>query len=94
MIKKYELTLLLDASTSETELKNIDGMLKKFDKGAKLDETSVKRLAYPIGKHEQGRFVYYTLSLDNDKSFKLSEKLQNDNRLLRYLLITVDQRRS
>ena len=89
MIRKYELTLLLDATTSEAELKNIDKMLKKWDKGAKLDETEIKLLAYPIGNHEKGRFVYYKLELNNEQSFGLGKELQNNEQFLRYMMVAI-----
>lgn len=93
--KKYELTVLLrqDCDTNAErdkiyhQIKLIHGhVLKDEDDG-------VKRLAYEINNEAYADYRYFSIRLVNGDAVKLSNWLNTQNNILRYLLVQDDNRK-
>ena len=64
----------------------MEGVLKDLKIEFEIDEPAVtKRLAYAIEGHETGTYLYYTLDMEREEFFKLSNRLNRIESVLRYL---------
>ena len=85
--KNYELTILVDEDAPQEVIDGLTKKVKEYGKGVKFEDDGVKRLAYPIRNHEKARYLYYTLELENDMTFKISSNLNTNENIIRYLLV-------
>ena len=92
LVKKYELTLVLDGKTGASKKKKVVETLEKtlnIFKG-KISESKdwgVKDLAYKLGKSSTGLYLYFEIELDPTGVKALNDKLRVDADLVRFLLI-------
>lgn len=95
-MEKYELTIIFPEECNDIERAKVEQIIKSFSQITKIEDDSVKRLAYPIvsrGKeHDRGRFVYYDLYMPRENVVKLSEALNINDMVMRYLLVKADPR--
>lgn len=96
MTKAYELTVLVHPDL-ETNLDvalvkihdiitNAGGEIKKEDNWGR------KKLAYPINKQDYAVYVYLDVELPPQAPQKISTTLNITDEVLRYLLVTVDEK--
>ena len=95
-MKEYELTVLIhpdleaDLETPLTKvrdiIKNAGGTILREDNWGK------KKLAYPIRREEFGIYVYMDVSLPSDAPLKISNIFNITDEVLRYLLVTVNEK--
>lgn len=94
---KYELVIVLPGSLEKDSSENLSQKLKKTVQsvGGKVVseiDWGVKHLAYPV-KHEQsGRYMIWTLEIPKPAIKELRTLLNFETGLLRYLLLTVDEK--
>lgn len=96
MTKSYELTVLVHPDL-ET---NIDVPLAKIreiidgagGKITKEDNWGKKKLAYTINKQDFAVYVYFDVDLPADAPQKISSTFNITDEILRYLLVTVDEK--
>ena len=97
-MKNYELTVLFHP---DLEM-NLDPALDKVKnlisanggKIAKEEAEGKKRLAYPIGGQDYAVFYYFDVELPAEAPAKISSSLNITDEVLRYLLVTVDERKA
>ncbi len=95
-MKQYELTVLLQPELEA----NLENALKKVreiitgNKGkiVKEDNWGKKRLAYPIRRENFAIYVYFELELPSESIDKISQTLNITDTVLRYLLVSVDDK--
>lgn len=95
-MKEYELTVLihpdlevdLDAPLAKVRdiIKNAGGEITKEDNWGK------KKLAYKINREDFAVYVYMDVKLPADAPLKISNTLNITDEVLRYLLVTVDEK--
>jgi small subunit ribosomal protein S6 len=95
-MKEYELTVLihpdleanLDAPLEKVRsvIKNAGGEITKEDNWGK------KKLAYRITREDFAVYVYFEVKLPADAPLKISNILNITDEVLRYLLVTVDEK--
>lgn len=95
-MKEYELTVLihpdlevnLDAPLEKVRsiVKNAGGEITKEDNWGK------KKLAYRIAKEDFAVYVYMDVKLPAEAPLKISNTLNITDEVLRYLLVTVDEK--
>lgn len=95
-MKEYELTVLIhpdleaDLETPLTKvrdiIKNAGGTIVREDNWGK------KKLAYPIRREEFGIYIYMDVELPADAPLKISNIFNITDEVLRYLLVTVDEK--
>ena len=96
-MKNYELTVLIHP---DLEM-NLDPALDKVKKlidanGGKIikeENDGKKRLAYAIDSQEFAVYYYFELELPAAAPAKISSTLNITDEVLRYLLVTVDERK-
>jgi len=95
-MKDYELTVLIhpDLETDlETPLGKVrDIVTKAGGKIIKEDNWGKKKLAYRIKKEDFAVYVYLEVQLPADAPLKISNTLNITDEVLRYLLVTVDEK--
>lgn len=95
-MKEYELTVLIhpDLETDlETPLNKIKGIIK--DAGGEIiseDNWGKKKLAYKINREDFAVYVYMDVKLPAEAPLKISNTLNITDEVLRYLLVTVDEK--
>ena len=95
-MKEYELTVLihpdlesnLNAALSKIKdiIKNAGGEIVSEDNWGK------KKLAYQVNNQEFANYVYMDVSLPADAPLKISNTLNITEEVLRYLLVSVDEK--
>lgn len=95
-MKEYELTVLIHPDLEA----NLDAALKKVrdiitGAGGEItseDNWGKKKLAYRINKEDFAVYVYMDVKLPADAPLKISNTLNITDEVLRYLLVTVDEK--
>ena len=98
MKRTYELALVLDPALSDEEQVTLVDEVKKQVSGngvevVKEESWGKRKLAYPIGKATEGRYVflYVTAESDAPKVSEVELRLNQNERVLRYLWIRTDE---
>ncbi|MDB5177299.1 MAG: rpsF [Candidatus Saccharibacteria bacterium] len=95
-MKEYELTVLIHPDLEadlDTPLNKVRELIKAS--GGEIvteDNWGKKKLAYKINKEEFGVYVYMDVKLPSDAPLKISNTLNITDEVLRYLLVTVDEK--
>jgi len=95
-MKEYELTVLIHPDLEvdiETPLTKVRGVITSA--GGKIvteDNWGKKRLAYRIKNEDFAVYVYFDVSLPADAPLKISNTFNITDEVLRYLLVTVDEK--
>lgn len=95
-MKKYELTVLIHPdleATIDTPLEKVRDIVKKAGGEIVTEENwGKKKLAYQINKEDFAVYVGMDVSLPSDAPLKISNVLNITEEVLRYLLVTVDEK--
>ena len=96
MSKAYELTVLIHPDL-ETDLETPLGKVRDIVKAAggtitSEDNWGKKRLQYRIRNEDFAVYVYLEVDLPADAPLKISNTLNITDEVLRYLLVTVDEK--
>lgn len=95
-MKEYELTVLihpdLEAALDAPLGKVRDIITSAGGEIIKEDNWGKKRLAYPIRRENFAIYVYMDVRLPADAPLKISNTLNITDEVLRYLLVTVDEK--
>jgi small subunit ribosomal protein S6 len=95
-MKEYELTVLIHPDLEvdlEAPLNKVKGIIK--DAGGEIiseDNWGKKKLAYHLKKQDFAIYVYMDVKLPADAPLKISNTLNITDEVLRYLLVTVDEK--
>lgn len=93
-MNQYEIAVLYDPQL-EIDLSKAEGKVKKLvtDNGGKVlkeDNWGKKKLAYPIAKHEQAVYVFYTVEMPAAGVAKVESTLNITDEVIRYLITKPD----
>jgi small subunit ribosomal protein S6 len=92
-MRDYEFTVILPPEQKKEERKDliekIEGWVKKKGGGkvVEQEEWGKKSLAYPIKGEENGFYIRFDLELDEDKVEAFNNRVQLENKILRYLIV-------
>jgi small subunit ribosomal protein S6 len=95
-MKEYELTVLIHPdleTTIDTTLEKVRGVI--VSAGGNIineDNWGKKKLAYTIKNENFAIYVYFDISLPSDAPLKISNTFNITDEVLRYLLVTVDEK--
>ncbi len=96
-MRTYELMYVIDPRVSEQEAETVNEAVRKLvtDNGAKItkeDDWGRRKLAYPIEKQTEGR--YMLMYLHAETAFEgvpeLERRLEQSDKVLRYLTVRTD----
>ncbi len=95
-MKEYELTVLIHPDLEadlETPLAKVRDIVKNAGgEIIKEDNWGKKKLAYRIKKEDFAVYVYFDVALPADAPLKISNTLNITEEVIRYLLVTVDEK--
>lgn len=95
-MKEYELTVLIHPDLEadlETPLAKVRDIVKNAGgEIIKEDNWGKKKLAYRINKEDFAVYVYFDVKLPADAPLKISNTLNITEEVIRYLLVTVDEK--
>lgn len=95
-MKEYELTVLIHPDLEadlETPLAKVrDIITTAGGEIAKEDNWGKKKLAYKINRQDFAVYVYFDVKLPADAPLKISNTFNITEEVLRYLLVTVDEK--
>lgn len=95
-MKEYELTVLIHPDLEvdiDTPLKKVSDIITSA--GGEIvsqDNWGKKKLAYRIDRQEFAVYVYMDVKLPAEAPLKISNTLNITDEVLRYLLVTVDEK--
>jgi small subunit ribosomal protein S6 len=95
-MKEYELTVLIHPDL-ESDLETPLGKVRDIVKNAggeitKEDNWGKKKLMYRIKREDFAIYVYFEVKLPAEAPLKISNTLNITDEVLRYLLVTVDEK--
>ena len=95
-MNEYELTVLIHPDLEadlETPLAKVRDIIKSAGgEIVKEDNWGKKKLAYRINREDFAVYVYMDVKLPADAPLKISNTLNITDEVLRYLLVTVDEK--
>jgi small subunit ribosomal protein S6 len=95
-MKEYELTVLIHPDLEadlETPLTKVRDIIKNAGgEIIKEDNWGKKKLAYSIRREDFAVYVYMDVKLPADAPLKISNTLNITDEVVRYLLVTVDEK--
>lgn len=90
-MRRYELVFLLKKKEDEKIVKEIVHSIPKA-KILKEESWGEKTLAYPIKKNRQAFYFIYHLEIDKKNVLELKQRLNFEEKILRYLLLSVEKK--
>lgn len=95
-MRNYELTFIVPSDVTEDDLNGVvtqvQGWVEASEgKVSKVDHWGRRRLAYNIAEYREGHYVLLGLELNPDATFELERNLKLSDKVLRYLLIRLDE---
>lgn len=95
-MKDYELTVLIHPDLEadlEKPLTKVRDLVKSAGGEITLEDNwGKKKLAYKIDKQDFAVYVYFDVKLPADAPLKISNTLNITDEVIRYLLVTVDEK--
>lgn len=91
MTRAYEIAVLLNPELSDAELERLGHSLKTlFSKfGGEVtseDHWGRKSTAYPVQKHKEAYYAFFSLEISPDKVFELDQAMKLTENVLRHLI--------
>lgn len=95
MIRKYELTYIIDSSLTEenmnTVVEKINNVIKRDGELLEQQNLGEKRLAYPIKKKQKGTYIFSVLKGQRTTINETERTLKLTDGVLRYLTVRIDK---
>ncbi|MBN1273699.1 MAG: 30S ribosomal protein S6 [Candidatus Aminicenantes bacterium] len=91
-MRQYETAFLVSPKLEEEEIKatiqeTADIVSKKKGKIVKQDIWGKRKLAYPIKKHEEAYYVFFTYEGEADIPAELERRFKQSDKIIRYLTV-------
>lgn len=98
MTRMYELGFVVEPRQSDEEVQAITTRFKELIEGSGAEVTYIdswgkRKLAYPIRKYNEGKYVFLYSQTTDNKAVNWSDierLLQQDEKILRYLVVRTD----
>lgn len=88
----YEMTILTPEELTVVDKIALEKQIRRYGRITKRLVDGVKRLAYPIMNREKALYLYYELELDYGMPAELSEYLDIQDNVIRFLIVKQDTR--
>ena len=97
-MNNYELTIVLPEKSTPAKKKSAQELIAKLVKTfkgkiAKVDDWGRLDLSYPIEKNDSGEFLHFHLELEADGPKNLSDKLNLETGIIRYLIVAREDKK-
>jgi small subunit ribosomal protein S6 len=97
MKRKYEIGLIINPEATEDEVKKIiDTIAGIIDKAKgsieNIDEWGRRKLAFPIGKHKEGNYVFINTDVVGAAFINIERRLKLSEKVLRFVILRLDDK--
>lgn len=89
---KHELTIIAPEELTVLDKIALENVIKGYGRLTKRLVDGRKRIPYPIRGRKWGLYLFYELEIDRDNVAPLSQTLNINDNILRYLLVRADTR--
>lgn len=94
-MKKYESTIIINPSIDEeatkATIKKVEDLINKNGKVVSIDDRGNYRLAYPINKKDEGRFVVYSFESEPDAISEIERNYRIEDNIMKFIVIKEQQ---
>lgn len=95
-MRTYEIVFIAAPNTAEEDLNKLTSQLEHVitDLGGKITKTDVwgrKKLAYKIGKHDEGVYVVLYIDGSGSEIAEVERRLRVNDLVIRYLTVRTDE---
>ncbi len=98
MKSEYEVAVVFDPQLSvdlDKATNKVDQIFKSASaKVINLDNWGKKNLAYKIGQHSEGIYVFYNIEVEGAQVSKIESTLNITDEVIRYLVVKVDHKKA
>ena len=92
----YEVMFIIDPTLEEAKkeatIETVQGIIAKDGEVVKTDVMGMKKLAYPIAKHEEGYYVVIDFTASPALPYELNRKLKINDNVMRHIIINKDEK--
>ncbi|MCI0471158.1 MAG: 30S ribosomal protein S6 [Candidatus Aminicenantes bacterium] len=97
MNRKYEIGFIINPESSEEEVKKVvDSVVESIKRNngiiENVDEWGRRQMAYSIGRHNEGFYVFINADLPGAAFFDIERRLKLSERVMRYMILRLDDR--
>lgn len=97
MKSEYEIAVVFDPQLSvdlDKATNKVDQIFKTASaKVINVDNWGKKNLAYKIGQHSEGIYVFYNIEVEGSQVGKIESTLNITDEVIRYLVVKVDHKK-
>ncbi len=95
-MRTYEVSFIVNPNTTEDDLKKLTGQLEHIitDQGGKITKTDHqgrKKLAYRIGKFDEGNYTFLYLEGSGREIAEVERRLRVNDAVIRYMTVRTDE---
>lgn len=98
MKSEYEIAVVFDPQLSvdlDKATNKVDQIFKTASaKVINVDNWGKKNLAYKIGQHSEGIYVFYNIEVEGSQVGKIESTLNITDEVIRYLVVKVDHKKA
>jgi small subunit ribosomal protein S6 len=96
--RTYEVMFIVDAAATEDEVARLSDGLRQViaDQGGTVtrhEDMGRRRLAYPIGRSTEGRYVLFEVDGSGREIAELERRMRVNDQVIRYITVRVDEDR-
>lgn len=94
--RQYELGFIIPSNVAEPDTQTVISTVQEWiekNEGSvtKVDYWGRRRLAYPINDFREGYYVFLQMEYPTQRLNELERSLQLDDRILRHLIVRLDE---
>lgn len=95
-MRTYEVCFIVNPNTVEDELKKLTSQLEQIitEKGgkvSKVDHLGRRKLAYPIGKFDDGNYTFIYLEGSGSEIYEVERRLRVNDAVIRHMTVRTDE---
>ncbi len=95
-MRTYEVCFIVNPNTVEDDLKKLTSQIEQViaDKGGtvtKVENLGRKKLAYPIGKFDDGNYTFIYLEGSGGEIYEVERRLRVNDAVIRHMTVRTDE---
>src|SRR5437867_7555341 len=95
-MRKYEVIFIVRPDTTEEDVGKLVAQMEGVVAGAggkveKVEKMGRRRLAYRVGRHQEGLYVFFTLEGSGDTVKEFERRLKVSDAVIKFLAVRTDQ---
>lgn len=93
---KYELLFIIDPTLEDAKkeetVETVKGIIGQNGTVGDVDVWGIRRLAYPIQKHNDGYYVVVTFEAETDYPKEIDRRLKISDAVMRHIIVNLDEK--